>query len=52
MSLFHLHLKIYLTEIRYEERAFDHFHLFLAYDNFLRVFLQIESLVLLYFEGI
>ena len=41
-----------ITEIRYEERAFDHFHLLLAYDIFLRVFLQIESLVLLYFEGI
>ena len=41
-----------ITEIRHEERAFDSFHLLLAYDIFLRVFLQIESIALLYFEGI
>ena len=41
-----------ITEIRYEERAFDHFHLLLAHDIFLREILQIESIVLLYFEGI
>ena len=41
-----------ITETRYEERTFDHFHLLLAYDIFLRVFLQIESIVLLYFQGI
>ena len=40
-----------ITEIRYEERAFDHFHLLLAHDIFLREILQIESIVLLYFEG-
>ena len=41
-----------ITEIRYEERAFDHFYLLLAYDIFLREILQIENIVLLYFEGI
>ena len=41
-----------ITEIRYERTAFDYFHLLLAYDIFLRVFLQIESIVLLYLEGI
>ena len=41
-----------ITEIRNEERAFDSFHLLLTYDIFLRVFLQIESIALLYFEGI
>ena len=41
-----------ITEICYEERTFEHFHLLLAYDIFLRVFLQIESIVLLYFQGI
>ena len=46
ISLFHFHL-----EIRYEERAFDHFHLLLTHDIFLREILQIESIVLLYSEG-
>ena len=41
-----------ITEIRYEERAFDNFHLLLAYDIFPREILQIESIALLYFEGI
>ena len=41
-----------ITEICYDERAFEHFHLLLAYDIFLRVFLQTESIVLLYFQGI
>ena len=40
-----------ITEIRYERTAFDYFHLLLAY-IFLRLFLQIESIVLLYLEGI
>ena len=39
-----------ITEIRYEQGAFDLFHLLLTYDILLRVFLQIESIVLLYFE--
>ena len=38
-----------ITETCYEERAFDHFHLLLGYDIFLRIFLQTESIVLLYF---
>ena len=41
-----------ITEIRCEERAFDHFHLLLVYDIFFREVLQTESIVLLYFEGI
>ena len=40
-----------ITEIRYERTAFDYFHLLLAY-IFLRLLLQIESIVLLYLEGI
>ena len=46
VSLFHLHLKIYLKN-RYEERAFDHFHYI-----FFREVLQIESILLLYYEDI
>ena len=41
-----------ITEIHYEEIAFDHFHILLVYDIFHREILQIESIVLLYFEGI
>ena len=41
----------YITKIRYEERAFDHFHLLLAY-IFFREVLQTESIVLLYYEDI
>ena len=41
-----------ITEIRCEERAFDHFHLLLVDDIFFREVLQTESIVLLYFEGI
>ena len=40
-----------IAKILYEERAFDHLHLLLAY-IFLREILQIASIVLLYFEGI
>ena len=40
----------YITKIRYEERAFDHFHLRLADED--REVLQIDSIVLLYFEDI
>ena len=43
---------IALTKICYEERAFDHLYLLLAYDIFLREILQTESTVLLYFESI
>ena len=41
-----------ITEIRCEERSFDHFHLLLVYDIFFREVLQTESIALLYFEGI
>ena len=41
-----------ITTVRYEKRAFDHLHLLLAYYFFLREILQIESIRLLYFEGI
>ena len=37
-----------ITEIRHGKRAFDHFHLLLEYDIFLREILQMESIVLLY----
>ena len=43
---------IAITKICYEERAFNHLHLLLAHNIFLREILQIESAVLLYFEGI
>ena len=39
-----------MIKTRYAERAFDHFHLLLAYYIFFREILQIESIVLLYFE--
>ena len=38
-----------ITKIRYEERRFDHSHLLLAYDIFLKGIFQIESIVSLYF---
>ena len=45
---------IYITKVPYEEStfAFDHLHLPLAYDIFVREILQIETIVLLYFEDI
>ena len=45
ISLFHLHLKKCITKIRYDDRtfAFDHLHLLLAYDIFLREILQIKA---------
>ena len=39
-----------IEQIYYEERAFDHHYLLLAYYIFLREILQIESIVLLYFD--
>ena len=41
----------YIAKVLYKERAFDHLHLLLAY-YFFRDILQIESVALLYFEGI
>ena len=38
----------HITNIHYEERILDHFHLLLACYIFLREILQIESIVLLY----
>ena len=45
--------KIYITKICYEQRtfSFDHLRVLLTYAIFLREILQIESIVLLYFEG-
>ena len=41
-----------MTKIIYEERSFNHLHLLLAYYTYFSEMLQIESIVLLYFEGI
>ena len=48
--LYSIGIRKYITKIRYEERAFDHFHLLLADED--REVLQIDSIVLLYFEDI
>ena len=54
ISLFLLHLKIQITKTRDEEGTFDfdHLHLLLAYNIFLKEIFKIESIVLLYFEPI
>ena len=44
--------KKYIIKIRHEEKAFNHLHLLLAYYIYLRDILQIESVMLLNFEGI
>ena len=41
-----------IAKIRYEERGFNHSHLLLAYDIFLKGIFQTESIVSLYVEGI
>ena len=40
-----------ITKICYEGREFDHLHLLLAYNIFLREILETESTVLLQFDG-
>ena len=49
---FAFHIWKYITKIRYEERAFDQFHLLPAYYIFFREILQNQSIVLLYFDDI